>query len=150
MKSMKALALVGSLLAALCIAQPAMAATPKSAADCPRTITNDDQGSTVKLVAGTCATLSLRPDLIWTTPVSSSSAVTVTDTETFAPDSIWTLNAIHAGEATITAAGRPNCKPGEICPLFIVEFSVHIHVVSPYGRLAHERHAGRAATAARA
>lgn len=148
MKPMKTLAIIGSLLAVICIAQPAMAATPTSAPDCPRTIGNDDQGQTIKLVAGTCATLSLNPDLLWTTPVSSSSAVTVTDTETFAPDSVWTLNAIHEGDATITASGRPNCKPDEICPLFIVEFSVHIHVVGPYGRPAHERHAGHAATAA--
>ncbi len=137
MKFVKTLVLIGALLAGLCIAQPATAATPRSAPECPRTITNADQGKTVKLVAGTCATLSLDPDLIWTTPVSSSSAVKVTDIETFAPDSEWTLNAVHPGDATITASGRPNCKPGEVCPLFIVEFSVHIHVVKPYGARAH-------------
>ncbi len=137
MKFVKTLALIGSLLAGLSIAQPAMAATPRPAPDCPRTITNADQGKTIKLVAGTCATLSLNPDLIWTVPKSSSSAVEVTDVETFAPDTKWTLNAVHAGDATITASGRPNCKPDEVCPLFIVEFSVHIHVVNPYGARAH-------------
>jgi hypothetical protein len=149
MKAMKTMALVGALLASLCLAQPAMSATPRSARDCPRTIGNEDQGTTVKMVAGTCATLSLNPELIWTTPVSSSSAVKVTDTETFAPDSMWTLNAIHAGDATITASGRPNCKPGQICPLFIVEFRVHIHVVGSYGGRSHERNAGYAVNSAR-
>ena len=137
MKFVKTLVLVGSLLAALCIAQPAMSATPRPAPDCPRTISNDNQGPTIKLVAGTCATLSLNPDLIWTTPVSNGPAVKVTDIETFAPDSTWMLNAVRPGDATITASGRPNCKPDEICPLFIVEFSVHIHVVKPYAARAH-------------
>jgi hypothetical protein len=127
-------ALIGSLLAALCVAQPAMSATAAAAPPCSRTIDNSDNGKTITMVAGTCATLSLQPDLVWTTPVSSSRAVAVTDTETFAPDSIWTLEAVHAGDATITSSGRPNCKPGQVCPLFIVEFSVHIHVVGPYGR----------------
>jgi hypothetical protein len=137
MKLVKTLALIGALLAGLCIAQPAMSATPKPAPDCPRTIGDADHGKTIKLVAGTCATLSLNPDLIWTMPASSSSAVEVTDTETFAPDSKWTLNAVHPGDATITASGRPNCKEGQVCPLFIVEYSVHIHVVKPYGARAH-------------
>jgi hypothetical protein len=128
-----AVALIGSLLAALCVAQPAMSATT-AARYCPRTIDNSYNGKTITMTAGTCATLSLQPDLVWTTPVSSSKAVTVTDTETFAPDAKWTLNAVHRGDATITASGRPNCKPGQVCPLFIVEFSVHIHVVGPYGR----------------
>jgi hypothetical protein len=127
-------ALIGSLLAVLCVAQPAMSATTAATRYCPSTIDNADNGKTITLAAGTCATLSLQPNLVWTTPVSSSKAVTVTDTETFAPDSMWTLNAIHAGDATITSSGRPNCKPGQVCPLFIVEFSVHIHVVGPYGR----------------
>lgn len=137
MKFVKTVALVGSLLAGLCIAQPAMSAPPKPAPDCPRTVTNDNQGQTIKLVAGTCATLSLNPDLIWTMPKSSSSAVKVTDSETLAPDSTWTLTAGRPGDATITASGRPNCKLDEICPLFIVEFSVHIHVVKPYAARVH-------------
>jgi hypothetical protein len=127
-------ALIGSLLAALAIAQPAMSATATADRYCPRTIDNSYNGKTITMVAGTCATLSLQPDLVWTTPVSSSKAVTVTDIPTFVRDSIWTLNAVHAGDATITSSGRPDCKPGQVCPLFIVEFSVHIHVVGPYVR----------------
>ena len=127
-------ALIGSLLACLSIAQPAMSATATADRSCSRTIDNADNGKTITMAAGTCATLSLQPDLVWKTPVSSSKAVTVTDIETFAPDAEWTLNAEHAGDATITSSGRPNCKPGQVCPLFIVEFTVHIHVVGPYGR----------------
>lgn len=128
-------ALIGSLLAGLCSAQPAMAAaaTPAAARHCPRTITDADNAKTITLMAGRCATLSLNPTFAWSTPVSSSSAVTVTDTETFAPDSIWTLNAIHRGRATISSTGGPICKPGQICPLFVIEFQVHIRVVAPYG-----------------
>jgi ABC-type transport system substrate-binding protein len=137
MKSVKKLALsvalIGSLLAGLCVAQPAMSATRDAAPYCPRTITSADSGSTITVVAGTCATLSLNPAFAWSTPVSNSSAVTVTDQETFAPDAIWTLNAVHRGYATITSEGRPICKPGQFCPLFIIEFSVHIRVVPPYG-----------------
>jgi hypothetical protein len=128
-----AVALIGSLLAALCVAQPAVSATT-AARHCPKTIDNADNGKTIRMAAGTCATLSLQPDLVWSTPVSSSKAVSVTDIPTFVRDSIWTLNAVHAGDATITSSGRPDCKPGQVCPLFIVEFTVHIHVVGPYGR----------------
>jgi hypothetical protein len=127
-------ALIGSLLAALSIAQPAMAATATADRFCPRTIDDADNGKTITMAAGTCATLSLQPELVWTFPVSSSKAVTVTDIPTFVRDSIWTINAVRAGGATITTSGRPDCKPGQVCPLFIVEFSVHIHVVGPYGR----------------
>jgi hypothetical protein len=127
-------ALIGSLLAALCVAQPAVSATTAAARDCPRTIDNSYNGKTITMTAGTCVTLSLQPDLVWETPVSSSKAVSVTDIPTFVRDSIWTLNAVHAGDATITSSGRPDCKPGQVCPLFIVEFTVHIHVVGPYGR----------------
>jgi hypothetical protein len=127
-------ALIGSLLAALAIAQPAMSATATAARYCPRTIDNADNGKTITMAAGTCATLSLKPDFVWKTPVSSSRAVAVTDTPTFVRDSKWTLNAVHPGDATITSSGRPDCKPGQVCPLIIMEFSVHIHVVGPYGR----------------
>jgi hypothetical protein len=138
MKSVKKLtlgvALIGSLLAGLCIAQPAMSATRAAAYPyCSRTISDADSGKTITMVAGTCAKLSLNPRFAWKTPVSDSKAVTVTDTESFAPDSIWTLNAIRSGYATISATGGPICKPGQFCPLFIVEFSVHIRVVPPYG-----------------
>lgn len=137
MKSVKKLtlsvAIIGSLLAGLCIAQPAMSATRAADPYCPRTISDSDSGKTITMVAGTCAKLRLNPRFAWKTPVSNSRAVTVTDTESFAPDSIWTLNAIKRGHATISATGGPFCKPGEICPLFIVEFSVHIRVVPPYG-----------------
>jgi hypothetical protein len=137
MKSVKKLtlgvALVGSLLAGLCIAQPAMSATRAADPYCPRTISNSDNAKTIKMVAGTCAKLVLDPDFAWRTPVSNSKSVTVTDTESFAPDTIWTINAIKQGYATISASGGPICKPGQICPLFIVEFSVHIRVVPPYG-----------------
>lgn len=138
------IALIGSLVAGLAIAQPAMSATaataqpamsatPAAAGDCNRTITNADNLKTITLVAGTCATLSLNPAFAWATPVSSGSAVTVTDTETFAPDSIWTINAIRRGRATISSSGGLICEPGEVCPLILAVFSVHIRVVSPYG-----------------
>lgn len=54
------------------------------------------------------------------------------DTETFAPDQAWGLRAVHPGDATITSTGRLNCKPGEVCPLFLELFSVHVHVDPSY------------------
>jgi predicted secreted protein len=116
-------------VASLGIVQPAGAATQAAIPDCPRTITNADNGKTIKMLKGSCVTLQLDQNLTWTTPESSSDAVAVFDTETFAPDQAWGLRAVHRGDATITSTGRPNCAPGEICPLFVRLFSVNVRVV---------------------
>ena len=118
-------------VASLCIVAPAGAATRVPIPHCPRTITNADNGKTIKMVEGSCATLQLDENLDWTTPESSSNAVSVFDIETFAPDQTWGLRAVHRGDATITSTGRPHCDPGEVCPLFVRLFSVNIRVVSP-------------------
>jgi hypothetical protein len=120
-----------SALAGLAVAQPAAAAsTPTPFPDCPRTITNADNGRTITLLRGQCATLSLDPAEVWDTPHSSSAAVGVFDVPTFAPDQIWGLSAVRDGSATITSTGRPDCDPGEVCPLYIRSFRVDIRVVS--------------------
>jgi predicted secreted protein len=116
-------------VASLGIVQPAGAATRAAIPDCPRTITNADNGKTIKMVKGSCATLQLDQDLVWSTPESSSRAVAVFDTETFAPDQAWGLRAVHRGDATITSTGRPNCVSGQVCPQFVRLFSVNIRVV---------------------
>jgi predicted secreted protein len=113
------------------VVQPAAAATRSPIPHCPRTITNADNGSTIKMVKGSCLTLQLDPALVWATPESSSGAVEVFDTETFAPDQAWGLRAVHRGSATITSTGHVSCPPGEICPLFLKLFSVDVRVVSP-------------------
>jgi hypothetical protein len=104
--------------------------------ECPRTITDADNGATITLAEGTCATLSLDPDFVWSTPVSSGPAVRVFDHETFVADAQWGLRARQRGSATITATGRPDCDVGEVCPLFIRLFSVHIRVAGPHGAAA--------------
>jgi predicted secreted protein len=116
-------------VASLGIVQPAGAATQAAIPGCPRTITNADDGKTIKMVKGSCVTLQLDQNLTWTTPESSSDAVAVFDTETFAPDQAWGLRAVHRGDATITSTGRPNCAPGQVCPLFVRLFSVNVRVV---------------------
>jgi hypothetical protein len=123
---------LASLLTALAMAQTAAASTRTTIPNCPRTITNKDNGKTIWMVQGSCATLKLDDNFVWTTPKSSSKAVSVFDTETFAPDQEWGLRAVRPGDATITSTGRLNCKPGEVCPLFLVLFSVHVHVVPYY------------------
>jgi predicted secreted protein len=127
------IACIAAMLIPVAIVAPATAATTTAIPYCPQTITNADSGGAIKMLKGSCATLQLNPNLIWSTPKSSSTAVSVFDTETFAPDQTWGLRAVHGGDATITSTGRPNCLPGRACPQFIVLFSVHIHVVSPYG-----------------
>jgi predicted secreted protein len=111
--------------------QSAGAATRAAIPHCPRTITNADNGKTIKMVRGSCATLQLDQGLVWTPPESSSRAVRVFDTETFAPDEAWGLRAVHRGDTTITSTGRPKCAPGEACPDFVRLLSVNIRVVSP-------------------
>jgi predicted secreted protein len=118
-------------VAGLAAVQPAGAATRAAIPYCPRTITNADDGTTIKMVKGSCATLQLDQDFVWTTPESSSRAVEVFDTETFAPDEAWGLRAVHRGDATITSEGHLKCDPGQICPLVVKLFSVNVHVVSP-------------------
>jgi predicted secreted protein len=116
-------------VASLGIVQPAGAATRTTIPDCPRTITNADNGKTIKMVKGSCATLQLDEDFVWATPGSDSGAVAVFDTETFAPDQAWGLRAVHRGNATITSTGRLNCPSGQACPLFLKLFSVNVRVI---------------------
>ena len=125
-----ALACVATVVS-LGVVEPAVAATRSAIPNCPRTITNADNGSTIKMVKESCLTLQLDPNLVWTTPQSSSGAVEVFDTETFAPDEAWGLRAVYPGRATITSTGHVNCPPGQICPLFLKLFSVDVRVVSP-------------------
>jgi predicted secreted protein len=127
------IACIASMLIPLAAVQPAAAATT-AIPDCPSTITNADNGATITMMQGACATLQLDPELSWSTPQSDSSAVSVFDTESFAPDQQWGLRADHSGDATITATGHPVCDPGRPCPMYVVTFSVHIHVVGPYDR----------------
>jgi hypothetical protein len=124
------IACIVSMLIPAAIVQPAAAATSASIPGCPQTITTADNGSTITLVRGSCATLQLTPSLSWSTPQSSSSAVDVFDTETFAPDQQWGLDAVSDGTATITSVGHPVCVPGQRCPQFVELFSVNIRVVA--------------------
>lgn len=124
-------ALVMSLLACLAIAQPASAATSAAKPYCadPKTITNEHHGTTVTMRQGQCATLSLDPDFIWETPKASNRNVKVYDVPTLVPDQTWGLYAARGGFTTITSTGRPDCDPGEICPLYLRLFEVKIRVL---------------------
>ena len=128
------LALVATMFAFSIAVQPAAAATGAASPYCsdPTEITNADHGTTVTLRAGQCATLSLDPEWVWDTPRSSSRAVLVYDVPTFVPDQVWGLKAGPGGTAKITSTGRPDCDPGEVCPLIVRMFEVDIRIV-PYG-----------------
>jgi hypothetical protein len=133
-RRMTVLLSLAAMVIAVAAAQPAAAAggqTPYPG--CPRMITNADDGTTITLVRGECATLSLDTQEVWKTPQSSSAAVRVFDIPTFVPDQMWALAADHDGSATITTTGVPDCDPGEVCPMYIRLFTVHIDVVAPYG-----------------
>jgi len=128
-----ALCSLAALLIALAVAQPAAAADVETPyPGCPRMITNADNGKTITLTRGECATLSLDTKEVWETPKSSSRAVRVFDIPTFVPDQKWALAAVVRGSATITSTGVPDCDPGVPCPLYIRTFTVHINVVAPY------------------
>lgn len=124
-------ALVATTFAFSFAVQPAAAATSAASPYCSDAteITNADQGTTVTLHAGQCATLSLDPEWVWDTPRSSSRAVLVYDVPTFVPDQVWGLQAGPAGTAKITSTGRPDCDPGEVCPMIVRLFEVDIRIV---------------------
>ena len=133
--------LVGSMLVSLAssapaTAAPAAAATPAQIAPmCPQVITNRDSGKTITMVVGTCATLELDSGLVWSAPMSSSSAVQlffppVPVGSTVATEE-WFLRAAHQGVATVTSLGRPACTTPGRCPDFVVLFRVTIDVVEP-------------------
>ncbi len=120
-----ALTSLAAMLMTLAAAQPVAAADVELPyPGCPRMITNADDGRTLTLAGGECATLSLDPKEIWDTPWASGRAVRVFDFPTFAPDQRWALAAGRRGSATITSTGVPNCDPGEPCPLYIRTFTV--------------------------
>jgi hypothetical protein len=123
---------LAAMLIAAAVAQPAAAADGQTPyPGCPRMITNADSAGTITLVRGECATLSLDTKEVWKTPQSISGAVRVFDIPTFVPDQKWALAADDVGSATITTTGVPDCDPGEICPMYIRLFTVHIDVVAP-------------------
>lgn len=132
-RSIAVLTSLAATILAVAVAQPAAAADVETPyPGCPRVITNADNGTTITLTRGTCATLSLDTKEVWETPRSSGRAVRVFDVPTFVPDQKWALAADHRGRATITTTGVPDCDPGEPCPLYIRTFKVTIDVVPPY------------------
>lgn len=93
-------------------------------------IQQSDSGRTLTLALGTSAQLRLPETMHWATPEVAGSAVTVTPV-TFVRDPgylAWTVQAVAAGEATITTSGSPICPPGMACPMYVLLFRVTIQV----------------------
>jgi len=66
----------------------------------------------------------------WSNPEVSSDAVTITQV-TFVRDpgyQEWRIGATGHGQAVVKATGSPNCGPGQVCPMYVILFSVTIIV----------------------
>jgi predicted secreted protein len=92
-------------------------------------VTEADSGHTVQLPAGSTALLRLSSRHTWSAPRVTGGAVRLASGPGGGPDyEEWTISAVSAGQATVSAAGRPRCTPGQICPQLVIAFSVTIAV----------------------
>jgi hypothetical protein len=127
--SLLAAGVAGAALAPLGLAQPAVSAADAVLPHCPRIITRADEGKTLRLKRGTCATLRLS-GLSWSRPTSSNADVVVSTAPASSTTQQWLLKGAHLGGATIKATGRPICQPAEACPQFILLYTLKINVIA--------------------
>jgi hypothetical protein len=92
-------------------------------------ITQAASGKTFHLAKGQTATLRLTNRWRWTEPHASSNAVVLTPVEYYVDPGFreWTIDANHAGRATIRALGSVACVP---CTLAARRFAVTVVVGS--------------------
>ena len=93
-------------------------------------LTEADSGRTVPLSVGEQAALRLSSSHTWSEPQVSGGAVRLAAAAgpSAAGYREWTITAVARGAATVTAAGRPSCPPGAICPGAILAFTVTLDV----------------------
>jgi hypothetical protein len=130
-----AIAAVG-LLASVGVAGAASANTAAPGAITPITprpanivvLTPDDNGKTVNVRPGSYVVVALGNDLDWTI-TSSDPDVLGPLPVTWARNGVAIFRANAAGQATIDGVGRPQCDPGQPCPLYIVNWSARVNVI---------------------
>jgi hypothetical protein len=90
-------------------------------------ITQRDSGKRFVLARSGTATLRLSHNWVWTHLRTSTGAVELTQVDFFRDPGYdeWTIDAVHAGTAVITATGRPKCAP---CGLATRRFRVTLVV----------------------
>lgn len=91
-------------------------------------LTPDDNGKTVNVRPGSYVVVALGNELDWAI-TSSNTRVLGPIPVTWARNGVAIFRADAAGEATIDAVGRPQCDPGQPCPMYIVNWSAQVNVI---------------------
>lgn len=95
----------------------------------PRVITHDDFSQTITVRQGTPITIKLGTDMDWTATLSDPSLFTPIETFAATPGVQGMYVAAKTGTVTISAQGKPICKPDQACPMFIAVFSTTLVIV---------------------
>jgi predicted secreted protein len=125
---MAVVAVAAALGACGAVAGPARPGGPTATPS--QVVTEADSGKTISLAVGQTAALRLPSRYEWSDPRVSGDAVRVS-AGAGAPAAAyreWTIGAVARGTVTVTAAGRPRCTPGDICPGAILAFSIIVSV----------------------
>ncbi len=92
-------------------------------------VTMADNGKTVTLHVGQGFLLALG-DQQWSVTVADQAVVARVPNVMVVRGAQGLYRALKAGTTTLQAAGRPNCSPGQACPMYIIGFHVTLQVLS--------------------
>jgi hypothetical protein len=92
-------------------------------------ITQADSNKTVTLKIGTQFLLNLGGTENWTVKVGDTSIVRPVPNASAAKGTQGLFEVLRTGTTTLSAEGRPNCKAGEMCAQYIIDFKTTINGV---------------------
>lgn len=96
-------------------------------------LTNKDTGKTVNISKGQAVEVRLAQGLNWSGPAKLDSSVlelqgTAGSASTSDHTCVWRFLAVGAGKAQLSFTGRPICKKGQMCPMYIMAVPFTIEV----------------------
>jgi hypothetical protein len=95
-----------------------------------KVVTSADNFATIHLVKQQRFLLQLGNSLVWTVSFDPSGVITRVPNLPVVGGSQGVYEAASAGTTTLHASGRPICKPGQMCAMFILEVNISF-VVGP-------------------
>lgn len=96
-------------------------------------LTNKDTGKTVNISKGQTVEVRLEQGLNWSGPAKLASSVLELQGNAGAASAsdhtcVWRFLAVGAGKTQLSFTGRPICKKGQMCPMYIIAVPFTIEV----------------------
>jgi hypothetical protein len=91
-------------------------------------ITGSDGGATVHLAVGQRFTLELGTAQDWTVDVADGQVIRLIAGAPLPVGAQGIYEAVAAGTTALNASGKAHCTAGQVCPLYVIDFSVTIVV----------------------